>query len=77
MDIDRNEKERNRIRLDVSGICTNTKIEGDGENILYEYRAITKNLYEVMLETGMLPKMAERLIHGTASHGIKMAKEDK
>lgn len=67
------------IRSEVSGRCTNTKIEGDGENILYEYRAITKNLYEVMLETGMLPEMAERLIHDTASHGIKRggAKEDK
>lgn len=65
------------IRSEVSGICTNTKIEGGGENILYEYRAITKNLYEVMLETGMLPEMAERLIHDTASHGIKRAKEDK
>ena len=59
------------IRSEVSGRCTNTKIEGGGEDILHEYRAITKNLYEVMLE------MAERLIHGTASHGIKMAKEDK
>ena len=65
------------IRSEVSGRCTSTKIEGGGEDILYEYRAITKNLYEVMLETGMLPKMAERLIHDTASHGIKMAKEDK
>lgn len=65
------------IRSEVSGRCTSTKIEGGGEDILYEYRAIMKNLYEVMLETGMLPKMAERLIHGTASHGIKMAKEDK
>ena len=55
------------IRSEVSGRCTNTKIEGGGEDILYE----------VMLETGMLPEMAERLIHGTASHGIKMAKEDK
>ena len=65
------------IRSEVSGICTNTKIEGSGENILYEYRAITKNLYEGMLETGMLPEIAERLIHDTASHGIKGAKEDK
>ena len=65
------------MRSEVSGRCTSTKIEGGGEDILYEYRAITKNLYEVMLETGMLPKMEERLIHGTASHGIKMAKEDK
>ena len=65
------------IRSEVSGRCTNTKIEGGEEDILYEYRAITKNLYEVMLETGMLPEMAERLIHGTGSHGIKMAKEDK
>ena len=65
------------IRSEVSGRCTSTKIEGGGEDILYEYRAITKNLYEVMLETGMLPEMAERLIHDTASHGIKRAKEDK
>lgn len=62
------------IRSEVSGRSTNTKIEGGGENILYEYRAITKNLYEVMLETGMLPEMAERLIHDTASHGIKGGK---
>lgn len=65
------------IRSEVRGRCTNTKIEGGGENILYKYRAITKNLYEVMLETGMLPEMAERLIHEAASHGIEMAKEDK
>lgn len=65
------------IRSEVSGRCTNTKIEGGGEDILYEYRAITKNLYEVMLETGMLPEMAERLIHDAASYGIEMAKEDK
>ena len=65
------------IRSEVSGRCTNTKIEGGGEDILYEYRAITKNLYKVMLETGMLPEMAERLIHDTASHGIEMTKEDK
>ncbi len=65
------------IRSEARGRCTNTKIEGGGENILYEYRAITKNLYEVMLETGMLPEMAERLIHDTASNGIKRAKEDK
>ena len=44
------------IRSEVSGRCTSTKIEGGGEDILYEYRAITKNLYEVMLEMGMLPK---------------------
>ena len=65
------------IRSEVRGRCTNTKIEGGGENILYEYRAITKNLYEVMLGTGMLPEMAERLIHDTASYGIEIAKEDK
>ena len=65
------------IRSEVSGRCTNTKIEGGGEDILYEYRAITKNLYEVMLETSMLPEMAERLIHDAASYGIEMAKEDK
>ena len=50
-----NEKERKMIRSEVSGRCTNTKIEGGGEDILHEYTAITKNLYEVMLETGMLP----------------------
>lgn len=38
---------------------------------------VTKSLYEGMLETGMLPEMAERLIHNTASYGIEMAKEDK
>lgn len=65
------------IRSEVSGRCTNTKIEGGGENILHEYRAITKNLYEVMLETGMLPEMAESLIHGTANHGIKTEKEEE
>lgn len=65
------------IRSEVSGRCTNTKIEGGGENILHEYRAITKNLYEVMPATGMLPEMAERLIHNTASYGIEMAKENK
>lgn len=65
------------IRSEVSGRYTSTKIEGGGEDILYEYRANTKNLYEVMLETGMLPKMAERLIHDAASYGIEMAKEDK
>lgn len=65
------------IRSEARGRYTNTKIEGGGENILHEYRAITKNLYEVMLETGMLPEMAERLIHNTASYGIEMAKENK
>lgn len=38
---------------------------------------VTKSLYEGMLETGMLPEMAESLIHDTASYGIEMAKEDK
>lgn len=65
------------IRSEVSGRCTNTKIEGGGEDILHEYRAITKNLYEGMLETGMLPEIAESLIHDTANNGIKMAKEEK
>lgn len=65
------------IKAESNGDKTYAKVEGTGRETLKEYIMITKSLYEVMLETGMLPEMAERLIHDTASHGIKRAKEDK
>lgn len=65
------------IEAKANGDKTYVKVGGTGEETLKEYILVTKSLYEGMLETGMLPEMAERLIHDTASHGIKMAKEDK
>ena len=65
------------IEAKANGDKTYAEVKGTGEEILKEYILVTKSLYEGMLETGMLPEMAERLIHDTASHGIKMAKEDK
>lgn len=65
------------IGAKTNGDSTYAKVKGTGREILEEYIMVTKPLYEGMLETGMLPEMAERLIHDTASHGIKMAKEDK
>lgn len=65
------------IEAKANGDSTYAKVKGTGEEILKEYILVTKSLYEGMLETGMLPEMAERLIHDTASHGIEMAKEDK
>lgn len=61
----------------VNGEKTYTKNEGSGENLLEEYAAITRNMYRVMVESGMIPEMAESLIHGTANHGIKTAKEEE
>ncbi len=65
------------IEAKTNGNKTYAKVEGTGKETLKEYIMVTKSLYEGMLETGMLPEMAERLIHDTASHGIKRAKEDK
>ncbi len=65
------------IEAKASGDKTYAKVAGTGEETLEEYIMVTKSLYEGMLEIGMLPEMAERLIHDTASHGIEMAKEDK
>lgn len=65
------------IEAKVNGDKTYAKVEGTGKDTLGEYIMVTKSLYERMLETGMLPEMAERLIHDTASYGIEMAKEDK
>lgn len=65
------------IEAKASGDKTYAKVAGTGRDTMKEYIMVTKSLYEEMLETGMLTEMAERLIHGTASHGIKMAKEDK
>lgn len=65
------------IRSEVTGRSTHTKIEGDGEDILDEYRAISKNMYELALEVGMLPEEAKALIHITAEEGIKMAEENE
>ena len=65
------------IEAKANGDSTYAKVKRTGEEMLKEYILVTKSLYEGMLETGMLPEMAERLIHDTASHGIEMAKEDK
>lgn len=65
------------IEAKANGDKTYAKVAGTGKGIIKEYIMVTKTLYEVMLETGMLPEMAERLIHDTASYGIEMAKEDK
>lgn len=67
------------IEAKANGDNTYAKVKGTGtgEETLKEYILVTKSLYEGMLETGMLPEMAERLIHDTASCGIEMAKEDK
>ena len=65
------------IETETNGYKTYAKVAGTGRDTMKEYIMVTKSLYEGMLETGMLPEMAERLIHNTASHGIKMAKEDK
>ena len=51
------------IEAKASGDKTYAKVAGTGRDI--------------MLETGMLPEMTERLIHNTASCGIEMAKKDK
>ena len=65
------------IEAKASGDKTYAKVAGTGRDTMKECIMVTKSLYEGMLETGMLPEMAERLIHNTASYGIKMAKEDK
>lgn len=65
------------IEAKANGDKTYAKVEGTGKETLKEYIMITKSMYEAMLEVGMLPEMAERLIHDTASYGIEMAKEDK
>lgn len=65
------------IKAESNGDKTYAKVEGTGRETLKEYIMITKSLYEGMLEIGMLPEMAERLIHDTASYGIEMAKENK
>lgn len=65
------------IEAKTNGDNTYTKVEGTGKETLGEYIMITKSMYKGMLEMGMLPEMAERLIRDTASSGIKMAKEDK
>lgn len=65
------------IEAKANGDKTYAKVGGTGEETLKEYILVTKYLYKGMLEMGMLPEMAERLIHDTASHGIEMAKEDK
>lgn len=65
------------IEAKASGDKTYAKVAGTGRDTMKEYIMATKSLYEGMLETGMLPEMAERSIHDAASYGIKMAKEDK
>lgn len=65
------------IEAKASGDKTYAKVAGTGRDTMKEYIMATKSLYEGMLETGMLPEMAERSIHDTASYGIEMAKEDK
>ena len=65
------------IEAKASGDKTYAKVAGTGRDTMKEYIMVTKSLYEGMLETGMLPEMAERLIHNTASCGIEMAKKDK
>lgn len=65
------------IEAKASGNKTYAKVAGTGRGAIKEYIMVTKSLYEGMLETGILPEMAERLIHNTASYGIEMAKEDK
>ena len=65
------------IEAKANGDKTYAEVKGTGEEILKEYILVTKSLYEGMLETGMLPEMAERLIHDKASCGIEMAKKDK
>lgn len=65
------------IEAKANGDKTYAKVEGTGGETLKEHIMVTKSLYEGMLEIGMLPEMAERLIHDAASHGIEMAKEDK
>lgn len=65
------------IEAKASGNKTYAKVEGTGRGAIKEYIMVTKSLYEGMLEIGILPEMAERLIHNTASYGIEMAKEDK
>lgn len=65
------------IEAKANGDKTYVKVGGTGEETLKEYILVTKSLYEGMLETGMLPEMAESLIYDTANNGIKMAKEEK
>lgn len=65
------------IEAKANGDKTYAEVKGTGEEMLKEYILVTKSLYEGMLETGMLPEMAERLIRGAASYGIEMEKEDK
>ena len=65
------------IEAKASGDKTYAKVAGTGRDTMKEYIMVTKSLYEGMLETGMPPEIAERLIHNTASYGIKRAKEDK
>lgn len=65
------------IEAKTNGCKTYAKLAGTGKDTMKEYIMVTKSLYEGMLETGMLQEMTERLIHNTASYGIKMAKEEK
>lgn len=65
------------IEAKASGDKTYAKVAGTGRDIMKEYIMVTKSLYETIVETGMLPEMAESLIHDTANNGIKMAKEEK
>lgn len=65
------------IEAKASGDKTYAKAAGTGRDTMKEYIMVTKSLHEGMLETGMLPEMAERLIHNTASYGIEMVKEEK
>lgn len=65
------------IEAKASGDKTYAKVAGTGRDTMKECIMVTKSLYEGMLETGMLPEMAERLIHDAASYGIEMEKEDK
>jgi hypothetical protein len=65
------------IEAKASGDKTYAKVAGTGRGTIKEYIMATKSLYETMVETGMLPEMAESLIHDTANNGIKMAKEEK
>lgn len=65
------------IEAKTNGDKTYAKVKGTGRETLEEYIMVTKSLYEGMLEIGMPPEMAERLIHEATSHGIEMAKEDK
>lgn len=48
------------IEAKASGDKTYAKVAGTGRDTMKEYIMATKSLYEGMLETGMLPEMAER-----------------